>query len=248
MLLLGAILLTSLASPSLGQEAPPGTVEYRTWFADSTRVEFDHELHADLLEISCSECHHAENCRSCHGAEAVTALATSLRVAMHGACFRCHPQGASLDECGLCHQPLGPDADFGGIANSPAVPRDADGRMMSELSRLEAADSLRVVGETVPFERETPPPPEDHIFLAQRTEGVSLVYFPHAAHADTYGLDCADCHHMEGCRHCHGQVLRPIDVVELQDALMDNCIRCHEDLDISTSCDACHQDPHDLGR
>ncbi|MBD3221446.1 hypothetical protein GF314_09400 [bacterium] len=240
--------LVGTASPSDGQDSALATIEYATWFADSTRVVFDHELHAEMLEISCAECHHAENCRSCHAGEPVTALATSRQVALHGACFRCHDQGASLDDCGLCHEPLTADADFGGVENSSPV-AGADGRrMLDELAELEAAGELAIVGETVPFERESPAPPEDHIFLTQRAEGVSLVYFPHEVHAEDYGLDCAACHHMEGCGHCHGQTLRPIDVVELEAALMDNCIACHDDLDIPTSCDACHQDPHDLGR
>ncbi|MBD3333910.1 MAG: hypothetical protein GF355_00155, partial [Candidatus Eisenbacteria bacterium] len=86
------------------RSAPLDTIVYKTWFNDSTRVVFAHDLHAEVIGVSCSECHHAENCRSCHADEPVTALATNSRIALHGVCLRCHEQGASLSDCSLCHK------------------------------------------------------------------------------------------------------------------------------------------------
>jgi hypothetical protein len=227
--------------------APPDTVTYQTWFGDGTRVVFAHDVHADELELACSECHHAENCQSCHLERPVTALVTTAPVALHGACFRCHEQGASLEECGICHEPL-PE----GAAADPALREGVraaarfDAQALDSLAREHAGGALEIVGEALPFERETPLPPEEQIFLVSREKGVSLVQFSHHAHAEQYGLLCAECHHMQRCGHCHGEVASGIPVVSLEAALMDNCIACHQDRQVSTTCETCHHDPHDM--
>jgi primosomal protein N' len=231
--------------------APPATVRYETWFGGGSVVTFGHDLHADMLALSCSECHHSENCRSCHKDRAVTAVSTNSRIALHGVCFRCHEQGATLDECDVCHQPaeagreLG-DRGFSGVGESVALARETRAERLDRLARTEARGELDVVGEDVPFERETPPPPEEQIFLASQAEGVSLVRFPHEAHAATYGIACASCHHMQRCSRCHRSTNAPLEVTSLRDALMDNCIECHEEQDLPTACEACHEDPHEM--
>ncbi|MBD3334377.1 MAG: hypothetical protein GF355_02575 [Candidatus Eisenbacteria bacterium] len=117
---------------------------------------------------------------------------------------------------------------------------------LGKLAGAQGEGELRIVGEALPFEREVPEPPEEQIFLATQQEGVSLVYFPHAAHTDDYGIECAACHHMERCEHCHHEVMAAVEVSDLRSALMDNCIRCHDSLDLPTACDACHRDPHEM--
>jgi hypothetical protein len=228
---------------------PPAEVTYEPWFAGGTTVAFAHDLHADMLGLSCSECHHAENCRSCHKLRPVTALATNSRIALHGVCFRCHEQGATLEECSVCHRPTGesgaPTAErSSGVDRSLQLEAEAWAERVGALARRSAEGELAIVGEDLPFERETPAPPEEHIFLAPRAEGVSLVQFPHAAHAEDYGIRCAACHHMQGCERCHQETNAPVEVVSLREALMENCIDCHEVRELPTTCEACHEDPH----
>jgi hypothetical protein len=80
------------------------------------------------------------------------------------------------------------------------------------------------------------PVPDQHVFQTKYLGGTQIV-FDHKLHADGMGLECIECHHVEGCAHCHREEVTTIDVQESKVALHTNCFVCHEDM----SCVDCHE-------
>src|SRR4030042_6730560 len=69
-------------------------------------------------------------------------------------------------------------------------------------------------------------PPEIHVFQTKYNEGTQIV-FNHKEHADGYGLECIECHHVEACQHCHKKEIIKVDLEESKVALHKNCLNCH---------------------
>ncbi len=224
----------------------PAEVTFDTWYLDGSRVVFDHALHVDGFEMACGECHHTEACGQCHLPEGTVTLIRDSQVSVHAVCFPCHEQEAGGETCTDCHVPSSAVTAENasartGVAASPQYGRQIHDWLLESME--EAADSLTLFGEQAPREREAAEMPEDHIFVTSRN-GVSVVGFAHKAHAEDYGLACASCHHLERCGVCHADVQRKFPVRSAQDAVMQNCVRCHEDLGLASDCESCHTDPH----
>jgi primosomal protein N' len=84
-------------------------------------------------------------------------------------------------------------------------------------------------------------PPELKVFQTQYNEGTQIV-FNHEVHAEGYGLECIECHHVESCDHCHKKEIIQVEVEESKVALHKNCLNCHMGMDVGPQeCDECHK-------
>ncbi|MFH0881423.1 MAG: cytochrome c3 family protein [bacterium] len=86
------------------------------------------------------------------------------------------------------------------------------------------------------WEHRHAPIPRKHVFQTQYLGGTQIV-FDHELHTKDLGLECIECHHVEGCQHCHGKQVRTVDVQESKVALHTNCFVCHAD----KACIDCHR-------
>jgi len=86
------------------------------------------------------------------------------------------------------------------------------------------------------WENRQAPVPRKHVFQTQYLGGTQIV-FDHQLHTNDLGLECIECHHVEGCEHCHRDEVRTIDVQEAKVALHTNCFVCHADM----ACIDCHK-------
>ncbi|MDY0164687.1 cytochrome c3 family protein [Desulfobotulus sp.] len=74
------------------------------------------------------------------------------------------------------------------------------------------------------------------------------VLFDHKIHTETYGIDCASCHHnldygddTYSCAVCHEKVSDDPHMLSLTDAYHEQCIQCHMDEQAGpVDCAACH--------
>ncbi|MCK4304106.1 MAG: cytochrome c3 family protein [Candidatus Eisenbacteria sp.] len=219
----------------------PGTITYETWFGDGTRVSFDHALHIEGLELSCGECHHAEGCGQCHQKQATKMLIRDSGTALHQVCFRCHEQASGRTGCTECHVGGASGGGSMGLSRSPKLGRETQEAFFT--SMLEDIETMDLVGERGPIDREVSKAPEDCVFVTGHN-GVSIVSFPHGLHAEDAGISCGACHHLEACSVCHDGLQKSIAVRSAESAVRDDCVRCHEKLGLSTQCDQCHSDPH----
>ena len=80
-----------------------------------------------------------------------------------------------------------------------------------------------------------------YIYQTEYNEGTQIV-FNHEQHADGFGLECIECHHVESCNHCHRKDVGLVEVVESKVALHKSCLKCHEGMDVGhQERDECHQ-------
>lgn len=86
------------------------------------------------------------------------------------------------------------------------------------------------------WENRQSPIPEKHVFQTKYLGGTQIV-FDHRFHAEDVELECIECHHVEGCTHCHREEVTVVDVQESKVALHKNCFHCHEDM----ACIDCHK-------
>jgi class III cytochrome C family protein len=83
--------------------------------------------------------------------------------------------------------------------------------------------------------------PEIHVYQTSYNEGTQIV-FNHEMHADGYGLECIECHHVESCSHCHQKEIIQVEIEESKVALHKNCLNCHQGMDVGPQeCDECHK-------
>lgn len=107
--------LAMAASSALAQ---PETVPSVIHFESKTgAVRFNHQLHAEIPEITCTTCHHTDkgkeiagDCRSCHPAQKVTGK-LNTREAFHKQCINCHKEREKKNQaagpakaCSGCHK------------------------------------------------------------------------------------------------------------------------------------------------
>lgn len=78
--------------------------------------------------------------------------------------------------------------------------------------------------------------PDKHVFQTDYLGGTQIV-FDHEFHAGMLELDCIECHHVEGCAHCHKAEVTEADIQEAKVALHKNCFACHADM----ACIDCHR-------
>ncbi|MBD3235749.1 MAG: hypothetical protein GF330_03510 [Candidatus Eisenbacteria bacterium] len=218
---------------------PPETVVYDSWYQPDTPVEFDHAIHV-ALELDCGGCHHLEGCRECHQQDATTQRVASHKVAIHGACFRCHEQGPRGADCGLCHGAAAHETPQTGVGDSPQRVDDPHaGASATGVSGI----ALPSESWPEPSEMEPPTPPEQTGFVTPGFGEATVVAFDHLAHAEGYGLDCATCHHFERCSACHAEREATTDVSSAEDAQHASCLGCHEEMGGPIGCDECHRTP-----
>ena len=83
--------------------------------------------------------------------------------------------------------------------------------------------------------------PEIKVFQTDYNEGTQIV-FNHDVHANGYGLECIECHHVESCGHCHKKEIIQAEIEESKVALHKSCLGCHKDWDVGPQqCDECHK-------
>ena len=92
------------------------------------------------------------------------------------------------------------------------------------------------VGEIYDWDNRMQPVPKKHVFQTDYLGGTQIV-FDHQMHVEDFGMECIECHHVEGCYHCHKEEVRQVDVAEMKVAIHRNCFTCHEDM----SCVECHE-------
>ncbi len=92
-----------------------------------------------------------------------------------------------------------------------------------------------VVPEVYDWDNRKQDIPDKHVFQTSYLGGSQIV-FDHAFHTEDLELECIECHHVEGCVHCHKEETRQVDVASAKTAIHRNCFACHEDM----SCVDCH--------
>lgn len=91
----------------------------------------------------------------------------------------------------------------------------------------------------------------DRITINERAEHYGRVVFPHKAHAEmsAMGSGCIGCHHeatevqpIRRCSACHSssRLRDDVDIPDLRGALHQQCSVCHQKLDPTPRCVACH--------
>lgn len=185
---------------------------------DYEPVIFSHKLHAEMSSMGhgCLDCHHFSDinritsCSECHpvGISSENLRQPGLRGAYHRQCLSCHEEWAGESRCEVCHakKTEGMAAE---IADS-TVPRPS--RHYPELNE-----------------------PDMKVWKSGYG-GETIVTLHHRNHTELYGIECAACHHAEGCDFCHAQNKQQQPVRHSEAALHATCNACHEEM----SCDQCH--------
>ncbi|MEA2063910.1 MAG: cytochrome c3 family protein [Gemmatimonadota bacterium] len=84
-------------------------------------------------------------------------------------------------------------------------------------------------------------PEEKYIFQTEYKGGTQIV-FDHEMHAEGYGLECVECHHLESCRHCHGKKPEQADIERSMVAIHKVCLGCHHEMEVGPQkCEECHK-------
>lgn len=185
-------------------------------------VPFDHQGHVRMADMSagCTYCHHhtAEGtrpaaCRSCHAtapARETTAM-PGLKGAYHRQCLSCHVEWSHDTACSACHVPKA----------QRGVARDRD----------ELPSVIQLVS------RMSKPVKQKDLFVYQtRHSSLPVVSFHHRDHAQSFGLNCADCHQGGSCASCHSDASARSESAAARHGVKDRCLSCHNE----TNCASCH--------
>ncbi len=182
-------------------------------------VVFNHRIHASMsaMGAECSVCHHYSEegivaCKECHLTGAEDHLEQpGLQGAYHRQCMSCHKSWSGSTNCETCHM-------------KKAVPA-----LRNEDAPVEPHPARR-------FFRAIEAP-EKKVWQSTYGGG-TIVTLHHKAHVERYGIDCAACHHAEGCGSCHEQGKTTQHITHSEAALHGICNTCHSEM----SCDQCHLD------
>jgi len=191
-------------------------------------VEFSHERTGWPIAVY----HSSLACRDCHGSPYHFTKPSPK-------CDSCHPAftsgefdhgrtGLVLDEnhavldCDTCHE---------GDAYAVA-PAACDNCHDGEYRYPENLPGTRVGRHFAAFAE-----PDTKVWESAYGGG-TVVTLHHRNHTERYGIDCAACHHAEGCAVCHEAGKTTRVVRHSEEALHGICNRCHEEM----SCDQCHLD------
>ncbi len=180
-------------------------------------VIFAHKLHAEMSAMGhgCTDCHHYSDpgnitaCRECHprGISAENLKQPGLKGAYHRQCMACHTEWAHETACEVCHVKKGESLAEGIDTTAPRP-----GRRYAKLEE----PKMKVWESTY--------------------GGGTIVTLHHGNHTKNYGIECAACHHAEGCASCHDQSQHKKEVRHTEVALHGICNACHEEM----SCERCH--------
>jgi len=236
LLMAGGWLLGS--APRAADDPEDGITIYQTWFGDSSQVVFDHNLHEQIGP--CGQCHHLERCAFCHQESGAGLYVSDSKIALHRACLTCHVQDPRGENCGECHTGVAAVPPMTGVAVSPRLP---------ERSAAEEEALLAMTPDSYAAERRPRPEemaglePEDVRVYLTEVDGLTTVYFKHAAHAEERGISCGACHHFETCGRCHDRFSQRIETSNAEDAFHATCITCHAEEGGPVDCDECHRQP-----
>jgi hypothetical protein len=180
-------------------------------------VVFNHRIHASMsaMGAECSVCHHYSEggiiaCKECHMTGGEEHLEQpGLQGAYHRQCMSCHKSWSGGTNCETCHmkKPVPAVHEEG----TPVEPHPARRFFRS----IEA--------------------PEKKVWQSTYGGG-TVVTLHHKAHVESYGIDCAACHHAEGCGSCHEQGKTAKRISHSEAALHGICNSCHAEM----GCDQCH--------
>lgn len=180
-------------------------------------VYFAHKLHAGMTEMNkgCQNCHHYQEaggitaCKHCHPANVADEKLEQpgLKGAYHRQCLGCHQEWSGETSCEVCH-------------------------LKKDVPQARTEDHLPPLMNSrfAPIYE-----PEKKVWSSSYGGG-TVVTLHHRAHTEEYGIDCAACHHAEGCGSCHGQKEKTTAVRHSEEALHAICNACHAEM----SCDQCH--------
>lgn len=180
-------------------------------------VDFSHKLHADMTAMrnGCQECHHLQKteeisaCKQCHPAEVTGEQLNQpgLKGAYHRQCLGCHQEWSGETACEMCHAKKSSPHDI-----------SVDEHSTLRASRLAPLDE-----------------PVKKVWNSEYGGG-TVVTLHHRNHTEKYGVECAACHHQEGCGFCHGDQAKSQAVRHSESAVHAICNACHAKM----SCDQCH--------
>lgn len=180
-------------------------------------VVFNHGVHASMsaMGTECSACHHYSPdgivaCKECHLKGAEDNLEQpGLKGAYHRQCMACHQSWSGTTNCEICHVKK---AVPGPVVEGEPVVAHPPRRFFRHVEE-----------------------PEKKVWQSTYGGG-TVVTLHHKAHVENYGIDCAACHHAEGCGSCHEQGKTTREVRHSEAALHAICNSCHAEM----SCNQCH--------
>jgi hypothetical protein len=183
-------------------------------------VIFEHRRHAQMSAMGkeCSNCHHYSEaggitaCKECHPASAPEHLdQPGLKGAYHRQCMGCHDTWSGASDCEMCH-----------------------------VKKVTPGPSEVVGGPTTAEPHRILQPLEQPVKKVWQSTygGGTVVTLHHTAHTEGYGIECATCHHAEGCGSCHQRSgTASTQIRHSEEALHAICNNCHAEM----SCQQCHQ-------
>jgi hypothetical protein len=185
-------------------------------------VAFNHRTHAQMSAMGgeCADCHHfgeggrIEACKQCHSLTASEDMRQpGLKGAYHRQCMKCHEQWSGETNCENCHIKKGMPGPLT-AANVAGAPHET--HMPGNLKDMQQ--------------------PDKKVWQSSYNGG-TVVTLHHKNHTEKYGIDCAACHHAEGCGSCHSKQGTTAQVSKSEQALHATCNACHAEM----SCGQCHQ-------
>jgi hypothetical protein len=197
----------------------PSTVVLNELEWEYSAVVFNHRNHAEMSAMGgeCSDCHHNSGgritaCKECHPVGEVAEMKQpGLKAAYHRQCMTCHQNWSGVTSCEMCHVKKNTPAKSAGEVY--ATPEQPSGRFFPPMDQ-----------------------PEKKVWQSS-FDGGTVVTFFHQNHTEKYGVDCASCHHAEGCGSCHRKGTTTQTIRHSEEALHQICNGCHAEM----SCKQCHQ-------
>jgi hypothetical protein len=167
------------------------------------------------MEHGCQNCHHFQEaggitaCKNCHPPDVADEQLEQpgLKGAYHRQCLGCHQEWSGDTSCEICH-----------LKKEIAAGRQDD--HVPPLMNSKYAPIYE---------------PEKKVWSSAYGGG-TVVTLHHRSHTEKYGIECAACHHAEGCGSCHGKQEKTAEVRHSEEALHAICNACHAKM----SCDQCH--------
>jgi hypothetical protein len=204
-------------------EKGPETVVLNELEREYEPVIFPHQLHANMsrMDVGCTDCHHftdigdIASCKTCHPVDVAeeNLKQPGLRGAYHRQCLGCHQEWSQETSCEVCHVKKG--------ETTPYAETPSPGMGFRRYGSLEEP-TTRMWESTY--------------------GGGTKVTLHHRNHTEKYGIECASCHHAEGCKSCHSRDGKAdangntMQVRHSEEALHAICNQCHAEM----SCDQCH--------
>lgn len=259
--------IEQLENPPRLKRGQPDNRWVLTEGATSNLVAFNHEGHEKVTE-RCATCHHSSmsRCGNCHTLSgAAQGGGVTLEQAFHNqrserSCVGCHQQRVMKDpNCAGCHVAIGRVPNEAACTACHSGPRPALAKLVEPTSPAQPLGGMpllpepsedfptEVVIDLLADQYEPSKLPHREIVEAlakNRNESAMVTRF----HDATQPVPCAGCHHRSPagarpppCRACHTDSAHPtLDQPSLVNAYHRQCIGCHQQMGLETSCTVCH--------